>query len=332
MKKQKKATPAPAVPKIGGKPIEDVIEPCKRPGLVSLADREPEIALEWYYPLNCGFGPEDFSFGSQVNAYWQCSNNKAHIWRVRILTRCVQKRNCPYCYGTNLRVPVPYERSLACVDPKLAKEWHPTKNGDLKPKDVLHYSDREVFWQCLNNPKHAYKLDLSRRRSDNQGCTICYKESLHTLDKYPDALKYYDLKKNLGLKPENITLRTKVWWRCPAAPDHCWLAIFKPVMRCRFCSKRKASSTSSLQVVYPKLAAQVHPTRNGQLTPDQIAAHGDDYIWWRCSYNPRHIWQARVINRTLNQSGCPECWKQRRPKYFKRLAAERKALGLGSSA
>jgi hypothetical protein len=325
MKKKKKKNPKPAEKPIAGKPIEAVTEPCRRPGLIPLSEREPEIALEWYYPSNCGFGPEDFSYGSQVNAFWQCSKDRTHIWRVRILTRCVQKRGCPYCLGTNLSVPVPYERSLACVDPALAKEWHSKKNGDLKPENVLPYSKQVVFWQCQNDRKHSYELDISRRRTDGQGCTICYKESLHTLDKYPEALKYYDLKKNLGLKPDKVTLRSVVWWRCPAAPDHSWLAIFRTVMRCRFCSKRKASSTSSLLSVYPKLAVQVHPTRNGKLTADKIAAHGDDYIWWRCSYNPRHIWQASVINRTMNGSGCPDCWKDRRPAYFKRLAAERKA-------
>ena len=331
MKKKGKVSPRQAVQKIGGKPIEAVIEPCQRPGLIRLSDREPEIALEWYYPLNCGFGPEDFSFGSQVNAWWQCSKNKDHIWRVRILTRCVQGRGCPFCLGTNLRVAVPLERSLAFLNPELAKEWHPKKNGKLTPKDVLAHSKRIVWWQCQTNPSHAFQLDVCRRANEKTRCSICYKDSLHTLDKYPEALKYYDIKRNFGLKPEEVCLRSTVWWRCPVAPDHSWRARFREVMKCRFCSKRKPSSTSSLKAVFPKLAAQVHPTRNGDLTPDKIAAHGDDYIWWRCGYNPRHIWQARVMNRTVNGSGCPECWAIRRPKYFKRLAAERKAKGSQAS-
>lgn len=328
MKKEVKPSPEQAPRKIGGQPIEEVIEPFRgRPGLIMLSDREPELALEWYYPKICGFGPEDFSYGSQVNAWWQCSANKNHIWRVRILTRCVQKRGCPFCLGTNLRVAVPFERSLACFNPELSKEWHKTKNGNLAPKDVLSHSRRVVWWQCQTNPKHSFQLDVCRRVSEKTRCSECYKETLQSLDKYPDALKYYDIKKNLGLKPEHVAMRSIVWWRCPVAPDHSWRARFREIMKCRFCSKRKASSTSSLQAVFPKLAQQVHPTRNGSLTADTIAAHSDQMIWWRCSYNPRHIWEARVYNRTVNESGCPECWKLRRPKYFKRLAAERKARG-----
>src|ERR1700679_1559241 len=171
MKKQERVNSVPAPQKIGGKPIEAVIEPCRRPGLIRLTDKEPAVALQWYYPWNCGFGPEDFSFGSKVNAWWQCSVNKEHIWRAQILTRCVNKRNCPYCLGTNLRVPVPFERSLACIEPELAKEWHAKKNRELTPKDVLAHSGKVVWWQCQNNSEHAYQLDVGRRVSERTGCS-----------------------------------------------------------------------------------------------------------------------------------------------------------------
>lgn len=83
-KPKKKRIPVAAKPPVhhvAGVPIENVIEPCRRPGLTPLSEREPELALEWYYPKNCGFGPEDFSYGSQVAAWWQCKLNKKHIWR-----------------------------------------------------------------------------------------------------------------------------------------------------------------------------------------------------------------------------------------------------------
>ena len=35
---------------------------------------------------------------------------------------------------------------LATLCPDLAKEWHPTKNGDLKPEDVACGSNRRVWW------------------------------------------------------------------------------------------------------------------------------------------------------------------------------------------
>lgn len=37
---------------------------------------------------------------------------------------------------------------LAIKNPELAKEWHPTKNGDLKPTDVTYSSIKKVWWKC----------------------------------------------------------------------------------------------------------------------------------------------------------------------------------------
>ena len=31
--------------------------------------------------------------------------------------------------------------------PHLVKEWHPTKNGDLTPKDVTYGSNKKVWWR-----------------------------------------------------------------------------------------------------------------------------------------------------------------------------------------
>ena len=36
---------------------------------------------------------------------------------------------------------------------KLAKEWHPTKNGDLKPSNFTYGSDKKFWWLC-NNCSH----------------------------------------------------------------------------------------------------------------------------------------------------------------------------------
>ena len=32
--------------------------------------------------------------------------------------------------------------------PELIKVWHPTKNGDLKPKEFTHGSEEKVQWLC----------------------------------------------------------------------------------------------------------------------------------------------------------------------------------------
>ena len=60
--------------------------------------------------------------------------------------------------------------NLEKINPKLAKEWHPTKNGNLTPKDVTPSSAQKVWWICDNN--HEWLANISSR-SYGAGCPYC---------------------------------------------------------------------------------------------------------------------------------------------------------------
>ena len=40
------------------------------------------------------------------------------------------------------------EYNLSTKHPNLAEEWHPDRNGDLKPTDFTPGSDEKVWWLC----------------------------------------------------------------------------------------------------------------------------------------------------------------------------------------
>ena len=65
------------------------------------------------------------------------------------------------------------EYNLAVIHPKVAKEWHPTKNKLLTPKDVTPGSHNKVWWQC--SKKHEWET-IVKERSRGSGCPECYKE------------------------------------------------------------------------------------------------------------------------------------------------------------
>ncbi|TXK35128.1 hypothetical protein FR742_38360 [Nonomuraea sp. C10] len=46
---------------------------------------------------------------------------------------------------------------------------------------------------------------------------------------------------------------------------------------------------------------------NAHLAPDQIAQQSSKKVWWRCSVNSAHRWQATPNNRIGKGSGCPDC-------------------------
>jgi DNA-directed RNA polymerase subunit RPC12/RpoP len=77
--------------------IEDVIQPCLRKGMVSLADAAPEIAVHWCFDQNCGWRPEDFGYGSRVKAWWVCSICSRPFQTNPSSRTAKNGAGCPYC-------------------------------------------------------------------------------------------------------------------------------------------------------------------------------------------------------------------------------------------
>ena len=62
---------------------------------------------------------------------------------------------------------VTIDNCLAAKFPKVAVEWHPTKNGKITPKDVLGGSDYKYWFLCKNG--HEWESSLNNRIRSN-GC------------------------------------------------------------------------------------------------------------------------------------------------------------------
>jgi len=61
--------------------------------------------------------------------------------------------------------------NLSVVNPKLAQEWHPSKNGKLTPKDVTPKSSKKVWWQCKKD--HEWESIIGNRSRLNRSCPYC---------------------------------------------------------------------------------------------------------------------------------------------------------------
>ena len=122
---------------------------------------------------------------------------------------------------------------------------------------------------------------------------------------------------NGDLTPDQVTPRSsrKVWWKC--IREHEWkarLADRTGGTGCPYCAGKKASKEYNLAVKQPGLAKEWHPTKNGDLTPDQFTPGSHMKVWWRCSEG--HEWESVIKNRT-NGSGCSFCYRERRQRAKK---------------
>ena len=79
----------------------------------------------------------------------------------------------------------------------------------------------------------------------------------------------------------------------------------------------------SLASEYPDIATEWHPTKNGDLLPEDVAPKSGKKVWWvgKCG----HEWQAKVYART-NGHGCPYCSNNKVLSGYNDLATARPDL------
>jgi hypothetical protein len=98
--------------------------------------------------------------------------SKGHEWfvspsdRNHRLDGKLKRSGCPYCVGRKASK----ENNLKFSNPNLAREWHPTKNGELKPDEVTPVSGKKVWWLCIKG--HEWEAQISNR-SSGKGCPYC---------------------------------------------------------------------------------------------------------------------------------------------------------------
>lgn len=69
----------------------------------------------------------------------------------------------------------------------------------------------------------------------------------------------------------------------------------------------RRSSALTLSDRLPELAAEWHPTLNGNLRLDELTTNSTVPVWWQCQRVPAHIWRASVKSRYSKHTGCRRC-------------------------
>ena len=274
-----------------------------------LATLDPELAKEWHPVKNGTFTPDKVTPGSLKKAWWKCQKSDDHEWEASVASR-TKGHGCGICAGQL----VVTSNSLATLNPVLAKEWHPIKNHELTPEKVTRSSGRKVWWKCPKGDDHEWQAVIANRNK-GIGCPICSNQkvarsnSLGTAN--PKLAKEWHPTKNGDLTIYDVlpSASKKVWWKCPKGDDHEWLAKINNRSNgknCPVCSGHKAVTSNCLTTRFPEIAIQWHPTKNGELTPNDFTIGAIKKIWWKCPKGDEHEWQATVNDRTSG-SGCPKC-------------------------
>jgi len=277
-----------------------------------LAVRYPNISIQWDFKVNGDKTPYNSMPGSRQVVWWICP--KEHSYDMRINKKVSSGLNCPICTGKRVSI----ETCLATVNPELAKEWHPTKNGQKTPMDFTAGSSRrEFWWRCKDNPEHEWECTIYKRHTRNYGCPYCSgkrvtsENSLLRLN--PELAKEWHPSKNYPLTPETVSSNSnrKVWWECKKCKFE-WEAVInsrnnngKVSGVCSNCSNRKATPQNNLSTQCPIIVDDWDYSKNSE-NPEAFVKGSSKKVWWLCKHNHEEEEQIRY---RVRRNGCKECKK-----------------------
>jgi hypothetical protein len=266
----------------------------------------PHLANQFSRTLNTDVDISKVTPGMKKRLWWECP--KGHAWLSLVANR-VKGSGCPYCSGY---LVIAGETDLQTIDPIIANQWHPTKNGDKLPSQFTPSSNKKVWWQCFKN--HEWEATVNKR-TNGRSCPICANKKVlsGTNDlstTHPDIAAEWHPTKNSPVLPNQIFggQSRKVWWQC--LEGHSYLA--SPNKRttskrgCKFCrGQEKISGLNDLATTHPHIMKQLHTSKNSDIDLSILGYGSNKKVWWQCIQG--HEWESSIKSRVQALTDCPDC-------------------------
>lgn len=158
---------------------------------------------------------------------WRCDKGHEFPSTYNQLSR---GHGCLYCAGRLASS----DNNLHVKYPGVAKLWHPSKNGETTPNDVVPGSHDEYWWQCSANPElHEWEASVkSVVRSNltgNEGCPFCSGHTFHREESLgamnPELIPQWHPTKNGDKTPFDFSYGSGqlCYWKCTKC-GHEWQA------------------------------------------------------------------------------------------------------------
>lgn len=273
----------------------------------SLFVQKPFLVDQWDYTKNFPLTPKDVFANGAAKVWWICS--KGHEWETYLYSR--QDSSCKFCLKEK---PSNIRKDWASKYPKIAKEWHPTKNKNPLPLKGDYRIDEKAWWIC--DQGHEWEAIISNRAYKGISCTICSGRNpnigvndLATLR--PDIILFWAWELNNTNPSEYKEFSNeKVYWKCVKGHITRDSINHKTNGRgCKFCSNKAILvGFNDLAATHPLLAAEWDFLKN-TLLPTEIFGGNIEKRWWVCSKG--HSYDSSANKRTFYGRGCPYCSNQK---------------------
>lgn len=283
-------------------------------GVNDLATRNPSLAEEWDCVKNAPLSPSDVFSKSGKKYYWLCPNG--HSYLASVLHRA-SGTGCPECNSgrqTSFAEQAVYfniKKAFPDAESRYKEIFDNGMELDIYiPSCQLAIEYDGVFWHKSSNierDRRKYNIcrenniHLIRIRESGEACDGIADEAYHmdNLDKREN------LEKLIQYLLDRIDPRSNMWTRKKASD------IYSPVRVNlstdeRLIRRYMTSVKNSLQDLHPEIAAQWHPTKNGDQTPSMFLCGSDYKAWWLCPVCG-HEWKTSIGHR-VSGTGCSVCY------------------------
>lgn len=265
---------------------------------------KPNLWRLWDFQKNEELGINIYKItkGSAEKVWWYCS--KCDDSYPQAINKKVNDRGCSICKGCYTTK----KNSFGGKFPDLAKDWHPTLNGNLTPYDVSYGSGKKVWWKC-NKCNSDYDVTIDKKTSQNAKCPFCrglrknVSNNLKTT--HPELIEMWDFNKNTNITPEQFVKGSKVsvYWKCNVCGDETFTMISNKV-GCAVCAGQKIiKGVNDINTTDPDLASLL-------LNADDkysLAKFSNVNVDWKCDRCGEIIKSKKVSDISKNGFKCPIC-------------------------
>jgi len=280
-------------------------------GYNDLATTHSFLLPEWDFEKN-EKKPSEYTSGSNVKVWWKCPLR--HSYEMQITDKA-KGGGCPYC---SHRAVLPGYNDFATEFPELLKEWDFKKNK-VSPHELFKSSKVVVWWK--GKCGHEWQSTI-KKRTRIKGCPICSGylvvpgiNDLQTL--FPEiALELSTSVEQKKAQEIYAYSNTEYFWTCPQGHTYKKSAYQRTKLNshCAICSGYKTlAGYNDLATLFPAIAKEWHPTKNGDATPSDFVPGNAKKMWWKCSCCGNEFTMP-IINRTKFGRSCPKCRSRRSPK------------------
>lgn len=133
----------------------------------------PSLLAQWNYEKN-KVNPSEVAAHSTMLYWWRCPmcgklehNSPDHKYYAKVCWECGNKVQGIERRKSEVRRKGSFEDKF----PHLAKDWHPTLNGNITPYDVTSGNSEYFYFKCQYG--HTYRTTVTERVSRHAGCPIC---------------------------------------------------------------------------------------------------------------------------------------------------------------